>query len=216
MMKRYLVASMMVGLVMGLGSVTASAQGTNAFEGRALFNNYCFVCHGMGGKGDGPLAKQLPKKPANLSDNSKMMNRTDAQLFHIIQGTADHGIIREAMPRWDMALSEPQIKSVIAYIRVLHTASVKVVGDPDSGRKIYERYCIACHGVNGKGDGVMARVLSIKPADHTNATEMAAFSNKELLEAVKEGTDRYMPAWEGILSDGDMEDVVGYIRLLSH
>ena len=216
MMKRYLVASMMVGLVMGLGSVTVSAQAPNAFEGRELFSNYCFVCHGMGGKGDGPLAKQLPKKPANLSDNSKMMNRTDAQMTRIIQGSEDHGMILEATPRWDLALSAPQIKAVIAYVRVLHTPNVTVIGDPDRGRRIYERYCIACHGVNGKGDGVMARVLSIKSADHTNAKEMAAFSNKELLKAVKEGTEQFMPAWEEVLSDDDMEDVVGYIRLLSN
>lgn len=216
MMKRYLVSMMMIGLVLGLGPGTAAAQGTNAFEGRKLFNTYCFVCHGMEGKGNGPLAKQLPKQPANLSDNSRMNKRSDTQLFRIIQGTDDHGMIREALPRWDLALSEPQIKAVIAYVRVLHAPNIKVTGDPDSGKRIYDRYCTACHGVNGKGDGVMASVLSIKPADHTNAKNMAAFSNAELLKAIKDGTDNYMPAWEGILSNQEMEDVVGYIRLLSN
>lgn len=216
MMKRYLVSSLVLSLALGLGSVTASAQGTNAFEGRKIFNAYCFVCHGMEGKGNGPLAKQLPKKPANLSDNSKMMNRSDTQLFRIIQGSADHGIIREAMPRWDMALSDPQIKAVVAYVRVLHTPNLMGSGDPDNGKNLYERYCIACHGVNGKGDGVLASVLSLKPADHTDAANMASFSNAELLKAIKEGTDKYMPAWKGVLSDKEMEDLVSYIRLLSN
>lgn len=216
MKKRYLVSSMMLGLVMGLGSVSASAEGTNAFAGRQLFNAYCFVCHGVEGKGNGPLASQLPKRPANLSDNSRMMNRSDAQLLRIISGTADHGIIREAMPRWDLALSEPQIKSVIAYVRVLHNPAVKITGNPENGKNIYDRYCIACHGVNGKGDGVMAQVLSIKPANHTDAAEMSAISNKELLQAIKSGTDKMMPAWSDILNDKEMEDLVGYIRLLSN
>lgn len=216
-MKRSLVPSMMVGLVMGLGSTAATAQGPNAFDGRALYNNYCFVCHGMEGKGNGPLAKQLPKKPANLSDNSRMKTRSDKQLLSIIQGRSDHGIIVDkAMPRWDMALAEPQVKALVAYVRVLHTPNVTVPGNPDNGKQVYERYCIACHGVNGKGNGVMSKVLSIKPADHTDGKKMAEFSNDELHKAIKNGTDKSMPAWEGVISDKEMDDVVGYIRLLSH
>ena len=35
------------------------------------------------------------------------------------------------------------------------------------GRLEYQGYCAACHGENGKGDGIMARYLLIKPADLT-------------------------------------------------
>jgi cytochrome c oxidase cbb3-type subunit 3 len=207
---------MMMGLVMGLGSVTASAEGTNAFAGRQVFDTYCFVCHGMDGKGNGPLAKQLPKDPANLADNSKMMNRTDKQLAQIVEGTVDHGLIRGKMPRWNLALSPIQIQSVVAYIRVLHSPTVKVPGNPENGQKVYNTYCVACHGANGKGDGAMAKVLDVKPADHTNAKKMAELSNGDLHKAIADGTDKMMPAWKGILSDKEIDDVLGYIRLLSN
>ncbi len=213
-MKRVL--TMMLGVVMGLGSAAATAQKTNAFEGRQLFNTYCFSCHGAEGRGDGPLAKQLPKRPANLADNSRMKNRSDIQLQQIIEGTADHGLVRGKMPRWNLALSGPQIKSVVAYIRVLHNPAVKVTGNPENGKKNYDRYCIACHGVNGKGDGIMAQVLSIKPADHTDGEAMAAIGNAELLKAIKDGTDKMMPAWNEVLDEKEMEGLVGYIRLLSN
>lgn len=216
MKKRYVVSSMMMGLAMGLGSVTASAEQSNAFAGRQVFDNYCFVCHGMDGKGNGPLAKQLPKEPSNLADNSKMMNRTDKQLTQIVEGTVDHGLIRGKMPKWNLALSPTQIQSVVAYIRVLHNPSIKVPGNPENGQKIYNSYCVACHGANGKGDGAMAKVLDVKPADHTNIKKMAQLSNSDLEKAIKKGTDKMMPAWDNILSDDEVNDVLGYIRLLSH
>ena len=37
----------------------------------------------------------------------------------------------------------------------------------EAGRHEYERYCSACHGVHGLGDGPVAGVLKHKPADLT-------------------------------------------------
>jgi cytochrome c oxidase cbb3-type subunit 3 len=145
-----------------------------------------------------------------------MMNRTDKQLEQIIDGTVDHGLIRGKMPKWNLALPPDQIKAVVAYIRVLHSPTVKVPGNPENGQKIYNTYCVACHGANGKGDGAMAKVLDVKPADHTNGKKMAELSNGDLRKAITDGTDKFMPAWEGILSDKETDDVLGYIRLLSN
>ncbi len=36
-------------------------------DGKALFSNYCTACHGAGGLGDGPLARNFSKLPANLT-----------------------------------------------------------------------------------------------------------------------------------------------------
>jgi mono/diheme cytochrome c family protein len=40
-------------------------------------------------------------------------------------------------------------------------------GDADPGRAAYRRYCSACHGSEGKGDGVVASALRPKPTDLT-------------------------------------------------
>ncbi len=42
-----------------------------------------------------------------------------------------------------------------------------VAQDAGAGRELYERYCMSCHGLNGKGDGPMRQVLNIPPADLT-------------------------------------------------
>lgn len=36
-----------------------------------------------------------------------------------------------------------------------------------AGRLEYQQYCVTCHGATGKGDGPMASILTVKPADLT-------------------------------------------------
>src|SRR5579872_6875481 len=40
---------------------------TSAASGEEMFNTYCAVCHGTGGKGDGPAATEFKIPPANLT-----------------------------------------------------------------------------------------------------------------------------------------------------
>src|SRR5579862_4202324 len=40
---------------------------TSAASGEEMFNAYCAVCHGKGGKGDGPAASEFKIPPANLT-----------------------------------------------------------------------------------------------------------------------------------------------------
>src|ERR1035438_6586959 len=42
-------------------------QGTQTMEGADLYNTYCAVCHGKDGKGGGPAAEALKKRPSDLT-----------------------------------------------------------------------------------------------------------------------------------------------------
>ena len=44
-----------------------SIQPTPAASGQSMFNENCAVCHGTAGKGDGPAANALKKRPADLT-----------------------------------------------------------------------------------------------------------------------------------------------------
>lgn len=49
----------------------AQEQGSHAALGGYLFKTYCATCHGTGGRGDGPLADSMRRKPSNLTEIAK-------------------------------------------------------------------------------------------------------------------------------------------------
>lgn len=87
--------------------------------------------------------------------------------------------------------------------------------DSTRGKAVYERQCQACHGVGGWGDGPDAKDLKIAPANFHRFSSFLK-SDEELLRTVEHGVVfSPMHAWRGRLTDGEMQDVVVYIRLLS-
>ena len=87
--------------------------------------------------------------------------------------------------------------------------------DVARGKAVYERHCVSCHGPGGWGDGPNAHTLRIPPANFHRFNSYLK-SDEELLRAIEHGIV-YSPmhAWRGELTDGEMQDVVAYIRLLS-
>jgi mono/diheme cytochrome c family protein len=84
----------------------------------------------------------------------------------------------------------------------------------DEGERVYRQNCVNCHGPQGKGDGVMAHRLDPKPADLTSPTTRQK-KDAELLDVVKFGRpETAMPGWLGPLDEGEIENVLAYVRLL--
>lgn len=52
-------------------------------RGAAVFANYCQVCHGPGGKGDGPVTQRGVPPPASLL-GEKALRLKDGHIFHIL------------------------------------------------------------------------------------------------------------------------------------
>lgn len=74
-----------------------------ASDARAMFDNYCAVCHGKTGVGDGPAAKALTKAPADLTKLAARNGGTypDVKVKRYIEGAdevAAHGT--RDMPMW--------------------------------------------------------------------------------------------------------------------
>ena len=199
-----------------------SANPPLAYEGRRLYVSYCLLCHGPQGKGDGPLAKAMDISPANLS--TTVRSRSDTILTKIITGEGRqtitgrdrHNLLNEAMPEWKDVFSQTQVQALIAYLRFLSRAKHDLMGDPEVGMELYQKYCQVCHGAEGEGDGIMTKLMGITPMDHTNPNETNSLTNEDISRSILDGKGRYMPAWRGILSQGDVEALVSYIRLLSH
>jgi mono/diheme cytochrome c family protein len=93
-------------------------------------------------------------------------------------------------------------------------------GDPADGAPLYATYCASCHGPKGDGDGPVAATLDPKPAAHSDASYMDTLSDEHLVLVISKGgpavgKSPLMAGWAGTLNDGQIVDVVAYIRTLS-
>ncbi|MCL4831181.1 MAG: c-type cytochrome [Caldilineaceae bacterium] len=80
--------------------------------GAATYTQYCAVCHGNEGKGDGPGAAALNPKPADFSAEHVQV-LSDGGLFWFIT----NGVPNSAMPPWGEVLSEQQRWEVVNFLR---------------------------------------------------------------------------------------------------
>lgn len=81
-------------------------------RGKELYAQNCLSCHGATGKGDGPAAKDLPKKVRDLAD-AKTVSETDGELFwKITEGKAP-------MTSYEKLLSEEDRWHTVNYLRKL-------------------------------------------------------------------------------------------------
>jgi mono/diheme cytochrome c family protein len=78
------------------------------------------------------------------------------------------------------------------------------------GKKIFMKYCSACHGSSGQGEGY--RLLGPNPADLTSQATRQQ-SDADLLRTIHEGKPN-MPVWKYRLSKRDSRNVLAYIRSL--
>lgn len=114
-------------LTFGFALAASSALADDAAkEGREVYiKTNCNSCHGMEGKGDGPVAAALDPKPRNYTKgdfkfdaNKDGKAGTDADLALVIKnGAAAYGGSAMMMP--NPTLTDAQIQELIAYIRSL-------------------------------------------------------------------------------------------------
>lgn len=86
--------------------------------------------------------------------------------------------------------------------------------------KIYNTYCVQCHGVNRDGNGINSKTMSVKPRDHTDSKAMGDTPDDTLFKAIKEGglavsKSVLMPKWGGVLDDSQIKEMVSYLRFVS-
>jgi mono/diheme cytochrome c family protein len=96
-------------------------------------------------------------------------------------------------------------------IAMLEMAAISVSAAtlPPSGPALYREYCSQCHGDDGTGNGAMAKVLTVKPADLTAISKRAngSFPAARIAEIIRYGGDvaghgpHAMPVWGKVFSE---------------
>ena len=91
------------------------------------------------------------------------------------------------------------------------TTSAAIAGDADSGKALYEKSCVGCHGADGKGNEKMAKILGDKGLNIVG-NETKKKSDEQLLKVIAEGAGK-MPASK--LTKDEQKQTLGYIRSLA-
>lgn len=103
------------------------------------------------------------------------------------------------------------------------TMTMAQTSAPARGKAVYEKHCVECHGVAGKGDGPASHLMTPRPRDFTaakykiRATETGSIpTDEDLLQSVRQGSyGSAMPGWQKVLPDADIRAVVDYVKAFS-
>lgn len=87
------------------------------------------------------------------------------------------------------------------------------------GKKTYETYCAACHGIDGKADGPSALAMNPKPRNLTDKEWQGKVVDAHIYKVIKEGgasvgLSATMAPWGAAISDDEINHIVSYIRIM--
>ena len=86
-------------------------------------------------------------------------------------------------------------------------------GDATKGKEKYDQLCATCHGATGVGDGVAAASLDPKPKNLCETKKTDAEIKTTIAKGGSAvGLAATMPAWGGILSDAEIDNVIAHIK----
>ncbi len=184
-------------------------------RGKAIYDRHCAFCHGADGRADTPVGRNLQPRPRNFTDPVAVARLTDDQIYKAIK----NGKPGTAMAAWGQLLSESQVGDLMEYIRGL--APSKAPGlTPEQlsieiGRRIYNKECSGCHGLEGRADTDLAKVLHPHPQNFADPIEMARMDDGRMYAAIKLGRPgTAMASWGELLSPTEIIDLMRYIRSL--
>ncbi len=172
--------------------------------GKRIFLNNCALCHGSAATG----GYGFP----NLTDNDWLYNDANNSISQTIHKTVSGGR-RGQMPAWGQALGAAGVNAVANYVLSLsgneHDQTLAM-----QGKALFMTSCVACHGVDGKGNQVLgAPNLTDNVWLYRNDSE-SLLNNIKL--TINNGRAGNMPAWNSILGSAKVQLVSAYVYSLSH
>jgi DMSO reductase family type II enzyme heme b subunit len=161
-------------------------------EGRRIYFENCFFCHGDALDGEGHFAHGIVPPPADFEDPGTIAQLQESFVFWRVSaggpGLPDESTPWDSfMPQWETMLTEEERWKVILYLydatgwtpRTWEEAEeaeeateevkpIEKAPETEASRMIYEKRCSHCHGEDGRGDGPAAGFVIPRPRDFTS------------------------------------------------
>ena len=174
-------------------------------EGGQVYAQYCALCHGPAGEG------YAADNATRLRGQGLLTTASDAFFGMAIARGRGHTAMAGYSSEYGGPLSDAQINSLIRLIRSWQTEpalgldDTPAHGDPENGAVLYGEHCASCHGQLGQG-GPTAQSLN-------RWTFISRVSDAFLRHAITRGrAETPMPGFEGRLSEGQIDDIVVFLR----
>jgi cytochrome c oxidase cbb3-type subunit III len=168
------------------------ARDTRALEiGQRLFLNNCAQCHGSDAKG-------APGFP-NLTDGDWLYGGSPETILQTIT-KGRHGV----MPAWQGVIDARTASDIADYVRSLSGLGVDR-SRIFNGKDAYGTYCVACHGVDAKGNQALGA------PNLTDDVWLYGSSQRTIEATILNGRDSRMPAQEGILTPAQIRILTAWV-----
>jgi cytochrome c oxidase cbb3-type subunit III len=163
--------------------------------GMRMFSNNCAQCHGADARG----SYGFP----NLTDKDWLYGGSPADIkTSIAMGR------QAAMPAWGSVIGEQGVTDVTAYILSLNGRDADA-SQAAAGEKIYQTYCVACHGADATGNVAMG-APNLK-----NGIWLYGGSAEQISHTLRAGRNGIMPAQKDVLSEDKLHILAAYVYGLS-
>jgi cytochrome c oxidase cbb3-type subunit 3 len=85
------------------------------------------------------------------------------------------------------------------------------------GEKLFQQNCAFCHAADGTARNWIGSFMEPHPRDLTSSKAMAGMTRLRLRKVIHEGLPgTSMPAWESVLSEQQVDDVIAYVGRAFH
>ncbi|MFK7976442.1 MAG: cytochrome-c oxidase, cbb3-type subunit III [Halioglobus sp.] len=162
--------------------------------GMRMFQNNCAQCHGADARG----SYGFP----NLTDDAWQWGGTaDAIRATLIGGR------QAAMPAWGGAINDEGIAQVTDYVRSMSNLEHNAL-NLEPGKKIYQTYCVACHGADGSGNQLLGA------PNLADDVWLYGSSVSRISHGLRAGRQGEMPAFGDTLSESKIHLLTAYVYSL--
>lgn len=169
------------------------------FEG-SVAKGGCVNCHAIRNS-DGDLAGGVIGPELTWSIRS----RGDAYVKDHIVNSRKH-VADSIMPTFK-GYTDAELDSLVLYLSTLNYTL-----DASEGQKLYDTYCVSCHGDHMDGEGPIATMLDPLPRDFSKSQFVESYESR-FKDSIRDGVKgTAMPSWKKILSDDQIEALIGFIK----
>jgi cytochrome c oxidase cbb3-type subunit 2 len=221
--------------------VLAQGDVGDVHQGKIVYEQYCALCHGEQGDGNGHYREDTIPVPRDFRQGTFKWRSTpsgslptDADLEKVLV----NGLFGTSMSGFSTSLTHRQRLDVIAYIKTFSPRFATEKPEPPitippepaytvesvtRGAVVYEKFnCAQCHGDRGRGDGPSADDLKddwgneIVPYDLTKGHPKCGNNGTDIYRVFNAGLNGTpMPSFADSISAAEAWDLVHFIQSLS-